>query len=89
MDARAGETQGPPPGARSRLKPMSSRKFRIGQMVIFRAGVRRRNTTPPGTYQVVRFLPERKVGDPGYQIKHLNEGEEHVARESELRSAAA
>jgi hypothetical protein len=66
---------------------MSARKFRIGQTVIYRAGVRGRNAPPLGTYQVIRFLPERKDGDPGYRIKHLNEGEEHVARESELRSA--
>jgi hypothetical protein len=66
---------------------MSARKFRIGQTVIYRASVRGRNAPPLGTYQVIRFLPERKDGDPGYQIKHLNEGEEHVARESELRSA--
>jgi len=65
---------------------MSARKFRIGQTVIYRAGVRGHNTAPAGTYQVIRFLPERKDGDPGYQIKHLIEGEEHVARESDLRS---
>jgi hypothetical protein len=53
---------------------MSARKFRIGQTVIYRAGVRGRNAPPRGTYQVVRFLPEHKDGDPGYQIRHLNEG---------------
>jgi hypothetical protein len=65
---------------------MSARKFRIGQRVIYRPAVRNRNASPRGTYQIIRFLPERKDGEPGYQIKHLNEGQEHVARESELRS---
>jgi hypothetical protein len=66
---------------------MSARKFRIGQTVIFRAGARGRNTPPPGNYQVIRFLPESLDGDAGYQIKHLYEGKEYVARESELRPA--
>jgi hypothetical protein len=66
---------------------MSARKFRIGQTVIYRAAVRGRNPPPLGTYQIIRFLPKRKDGDPEYQIKHLNEGQERVARESELRSA--
>ena len=43
-----------------------------------------RNRTPPGNYQVIQFLPESLDGDPGYQIKHLNEGQEQIARESEL-----
>ena len=68
---------------------MSARKFRIGQTVIFRAGIRGPNTPPPGTYQVIRFLPELIDRDPGYRIKDLNEGEEYVARESELRSTVA
>jgi hypothetical protein len=62
---------------------MSARKFRIGQRLIYRPAVRNRNASPRGTYQIIRFLPD---GEPGYQIKHLNEGQEHVARESELRS---
>jgi hypothetical protein len=66
---------------------MSARKFRIGQTVIYRPTARGRNAVPLGTYQVIRFLPERKDGDLGYQIKHLNEGEERFAKESELRSA--
>jgi hypothetical protein len=40
-----------------------------------------------GRYQVIRFLPPRKDGESEYQIKHLTEGHERVARESELRSA--
>jgi hypothetical protein len=65
---------------------MSARKFRIGQTVIYRPAVCGQNAPLRGTYQIIRFLPERKDGEPGYQIKHLNEGQEHVARESELRS---
>jgi hypothetical protein len=64
---------------------MSARNFRIGQSVNYRPAVRRRNAL--GRYQVTRFLPQRKDGELEYQIKHLTEGHELVARESELRSA--
>jgi hypothetical protein len=63
---------------------MSARKFRIGQSVNYRPAVRR---SALGKYQVIGFLPQCKDGEPEYQIKHLNEGHERVARESELRSA--
>jgi hypothetical protein len=62
---------------------MSAHKFRIGQSVNYRPAVRR---SALGKYQVIRFLPQRKDGEPEYQIKHLNEGHERVANESELRS---
>ena len=64
---------------------MSVRNFRIGQVVNYRPAVRRRNAF--GRYQVIRFLPQRKDGEPQYQIKHLDEGQERIAGESELRSA--
>ena len=64
---------------------MSARNFRLGQVVNYRPDVRGQNTR--GKYQVIRFLPQRKDGEPEYQIRHLNEGHECVARESELRSA--
>jgi hypothetical protein len=64
---------------------MSARKFRIGQSVNYRPAVLGRNA--PGKYQVIKFLPQQKDGEPEYQIRHLNEGHERVARESELRSA--
>jgi hypothetical protein len=63
------------------------RKFRIGQSVNYRPAVRGQNAQPLGKCQVTRFLPQRKDGEPEYQIRHLNEGHEWVARESELRSA--
>jgi hypothetical protein len=63
---------------------MSARSFRIGQVVNYRSAVRGQN--PPGRYQILRFLPRRKDGEPEYQIRHLNEGHECVARESELRA---
>ena len=63
---------------------MSARNFRLGQVVNYRPDVRGQNTR--GNYQVIRFLPQRKNGEPEYQIRHLNEGHECVARESELRS---
>jgi hypothetical protein len=64
---------------------MPARSFRIGQSVNYRPAVRGR--TAPGKYQVIRFLPQRNDGEPEYQIRHVNEGHECVARESELRSA--
>jgi hypothetical protein len=64
----------------------SARKFRIGQSVSYRPATHRRNA-PHGTYQITRFLPQRKDGELEYHIRNLNEGHEQVARESELRSA--
>jgi hypothetical protein len=64
---------------------MSARNFRIGQRVNYRPAVRGRKGF--GQYQIIRFLPQRKDGEPEYQIRHLDEEEEWVAGESELRSA--
>jgi hypothetical protein len=54
---------------------MSAHKFRIGQSVNYRPAVGRNAL---GRYQVIRFLPPRKDGEPEYQIKHLNEGHERL-----------
>ena len=60
---------------------MSAHKVRIGQSVNYRLAVRR---SALGKYQVIRFLPQRKDGEPEYQIKHLNEGHERGMSRSML-----
>ena len=64
---------------------MSAHKFRIGQNVKYRPAARGTDA-PLGTYQITRFLPQREDGEAEYRIRNLNEGDERVARESELRS---
>jgi hypothetical protein len=66
---------------------MSARNFRIGQRVHYRPSRRGGNAPSRGKYQVTRFLPQRENGEPEYQIRHLDEEEEWIAGESELRSA--
>jgi hypothetical protein len=62
-----------------------ARNFRIGQRVNYRPAVRGRKAY--GKYQVIRFLPQRKDGELEYQIRHVDEGDDCIASESELRSA--
>ena len=65
---------------------MSERKFRIGQQVNYRPSSRNQDA-PGGIYMILAFLPQRADGEAEYRIKNLNEQNERVASESELRSA--
>ena len=61
--------------------PMSRHKFKIGQLVYYRA------ESASGTYQITQLLPPE--GDEyQYRIKSVREPHERVAKEHELRSAA-
>ena len=60
---------------------MPSHKFRIGQIVTYRAAVRGQDA-PSGAYMTIARLPQ---GDQfEYRIRNLNEEHERVAKESEL-----
>ena len=60
---------------------MSRHKFKIGQLVYYRA------ESASGTYQITQLLPPE--GDEyRYRIKSVREPHERVAKEHELRSAA-
>jgi len=65
---------------------MSAHKFRIGQNVNYRPAGHGQDA-PDGTYQIIRFLPQRDDAEVEYRIRNLNEGHERVANESELRGA--
>jgi hypothetical protein len=65
---------------------MSDPKFRIGQNVHFRLLALDRNA-PNGKHQIIGFLSRPDDGEFGYRIRHLRDGHQLVARESELRSA--
>jgi hypothetical protein len=67
---------------RSALMP---RKFKIGQLVRYRLPSHR-PAVPTGKYQITGFIPQDQTNEPKYRIKHLNEGEDRIAKESELRS---
>ena len=75
------------PAPKSQERPMTHRKFRIGQSVLYWPARRGRNAPPRGNYQVTKFLPQRENGEPEYKIRHLVEEEEWIVGESELRSA--
>jgi hypothetical protein len=64
---------------------MPAHKFRIGQMVTYRPAERGQNA-PPGAYMVIARLPQgEETGELEYRIRNLSEGQERVAKESELR----
>ena len=62
-------------------EPMSSHKFKLGDIVTVRPSISR-NVPGGGVYEVVKQLPGS--GEPEYRIKSANEPHERVARESEL-----
>jgi hypothetical protein len=82
-------------GARDASRPRKMpRKFQIGQTVTYQPPHSRRDAPPTGRYpmssrghyQITGFLPAREGQVPEYRIRNLDEGQELVARESQLRS---
>jgi hypothetical protein len=59
-------------------------KFRIGQIVTYRAAMRGQDA-PPGAYMIIARLPQSDDGQFEYRIRNLSEEHERVAKESELR----
>jgi len=64
-------------------EPMSSHKFKIGDIVAIRRAISR--NAPGGVFEVIKQLPGSN--EPEYRIKSVNEPHERVARESELTKA--
>jgi hypothetical protein len=64
-------------------EPMSSYKFKIGDIVTVTRSISR--NVPGGVYEVVKQLPGS--GEPEYRIKSANEPHQRVARETELSKA--
>jgi hypothetical protein len=60
---------------------MTSHKFKIGEVVILRAGVNR--NAAAGVYEVTKQLPHNG-SEFEYRIKTAGEEHERVARESDL-----
>jgi hypothetical protein len=65
------------------MEKMSTHKFRIGQIVTYRAPIRGQDV-PPGAYMIIARLPKGDDGQFEYRIRNLNEEHERVAKESEL-----
>jgi hypothetical protein len=66
------------------IETMPTHKFRIGQIVTYRAGERGQDA-PPGGYMIIARLPQSDDGQFQYQIRNLTEEHQRVAKESELR----
>jgi len=62
---------------------MPTPKFRMGQIVTYRAAARGLDA-PPGAYMIIKRLPQGEDGQFEYRIRNLNEEHERVAKESEL-----
>jgi hypothetical protein len=61
------------------------RRFKIGQLVRYRPRSHRSGART-GRYQITSFLRKAENEEPRYRIRNLNEGDEQVAKESELHS---
>jgi hypothetical protein len=62
---------------------MPDHKFRIGQIVTYRAPVRIRDA-PPGIYVIIARLPQSDDSQLKYRIKHSSEPYQQIAKEGEL-----
>jgi hypothetical protein len=65
---------------------MTAHRFRIGENVYYRPATHGLGA-PRGFYQIVKFLPRRYNYELEYLIQSLEDTNEQVAEEKELRPA--
>jgi hypothetical protein len=72
-----------------KVRVMTARKFKIGQIVLFRPKQRPSDSSPSNRpYRVMQIL-SAPVGEPQYRIRSTGSERELAARESELRPVQA
>jgi hypothetical protein len=62
-----------------RVSDRTPHKFKIGQSI----------TWQRDPYRIIGFLPPVASCEPEYRVRHSNNGQVEVAKESQLRPAAA